>query len=153
MSIYLVQHGKNLDKSVDPEKGLSPDGESDARRIADVATVYGVRVRTIHHSGKKRARQTADIFAAALAPVHGVHEVNGIGPMDDVAPLARELTPLEERMIVGHLPFMERLASCLVTGNPDRPIFRFQNGGIVCLDHYPDTTDWVIKWALMPHIG
>jgi phosphohistidine phosphatase len=153
MAIYLVQHGKNLDKSVDPDKGLSPDGESEVKRIADVAGMYGVRVRTIHHSGKKRAGQTADIFATALAPVHGVHVVDGIGPLDDVAPWARNLTPLEERMIVGHLPFMERLTSCLVTGDPDRPVFRFQNAGIVCLDHYPETPDWVIKWALMPRIG
>jgi phosphohistidine phosphatase len=153
MAIYLVQHGKNLDKSVDPEKGLSPGGESEVKRIAEVASMYGVRVRTIQHSGKKRARQTADIFAAALAPVHGVHEVDGLNPLDDVAPLAQNLNPLDERMIVGHLPFMERLTSCLVTCNPDRPVFQFQNGGIVCLDHYPETTDWAIRWALMPNIG
>lgn len=153
MALYLIQHGRNLDKSVDPEKGLSPEGEAEVRRMAEVAAGYRVPVRSIHHSGKKRANQTADIFAVALAPVHGVHEVAGLSPLDDVRPVGDGLSPDDDRMLVGHLPFMERLASYLVTGNPDRPVFRFQNGGVVCLDHYPDTTDWVIRWALMPNIG
>lgn len=153
MAIYLVQHGRNLDKSADPVKGLSPDGEAEVRRIAEVAAGYGVKVRTIHHSGKKRARQTADIFAAALVPIHGVHEVDGLAPLDDVERIAAGLAPDEDRMLVGHLPFMERLAARLVAGNPDRPVFQFQNGGIVCLDHYPETADWVIRWSLMPRIG
>jgi phosphohistidine phosphatase len=56
-------------------------------------------------------------------------------------------------MIVGHLPFLERLMAYLVVGRSDLPIFRMQNGGIVCLDNYPETTRPVIRWALMPHVG
>jgi hypothetical protein len=41
----------------------------------------------------------------------------------------------------------------LVVGRADLPIFRMQNGGIVCLDNYPGTTRPVIRWALMPHVG
>lgn len=55
-------------------------------------------------------------------------------------------------MLVGHLPFMERLTAYLITGSIERPVFRFQNGGIVCLDETPDKQSWVIKWSLMPHI-
>lgn len=153
MPIYLVQHGKNLDPSVDPEKGLSPEGEAEVRRIAEVAAGYGVRVRIIHHSGKKRARQTADILAAALAPVQGVHEVDGLAPSASAAAMAERLVPGDDRMLVGHLPFLERLVSRLIAGDPERPVFRFQNGGIVCLDHYPETTRWAIRWTLMPNIG
>jgi phosphohistidine phosphatase len=56
-------------------------------------------------------------------------------------------------MLVGHLPFMERMASCLTTGKTDYTVFKFQNGGIVCLDKLPDSDLWAIVWALMPHIG
>jgi len=54
---------------------------------------------------------------------------------------------------VGHLPFMERLTAYLITGSMERPVFKFQNSGIVCLDKPPNIMAWVIKWALMPHIG
>ena len=55
-------------------------------------------------------------------------------------------------MLVGHLPFMERLTSHLITGSSENLVFKFQNGGIVCLDQDPGTDTWFIKWALMPNI-
>jgi phosphohistidine phosphatase len=55
-------------------------------------------------------------------------------------------------MLVGHLPFMERLAAYLVTGSWERRIIKFQNGGIVCLDKESETGGWFIKWTLMPNI-
>lgn len=56
-------------------------------------------------------------------------------------------------MLVGHLPFMEKITSYLVIQAVEPCIFKFQNGGILCLDKHPDTLSWVIKWALMPEIG
>jgi phosphohistidine phosphatase len=56
-------------------------------------------------------------------------------------------------MLVGHLPFMERLTAFLITGSIDRPVFKFQNSGIVRLDKDPETQAWVILWSLMPAIG
>jgi len=111
-----------------------------------------VRVSAIKHSGKKRAQQTADIFTSSLNPENGVEQRNGLNPLDDVVPLARTLNVRDNVMLVGHLPFMERLTSYLITGNPDRPVLKFQNGGIVCLDQDPNAQVWVIKWTLMPRI-
>jgi phosphohistidine phosphatase len=153
MALYLVQHGKSLPKDVDPEKGLSDEGIADVRRIATVAEGYGIAVRKISHSGKKRARQTAEIFESALKPEGGVEELSGIDPLDDVAAFAGNLAAKDNQMLVGHLPFMERLAAHLITGASEPPVFKFQNGGIVCMDRHPDTRTWVITWALMPNIG
>ncbi len=33
-----------------------------------------------------------------------------------------------------------------------RPVFQFQNSGIVCLDRAAEAQLWLIKWALMPRI-
>jgi len=63
MPLFLVQHGKNLPKEQDPEKGLSEEGKNEVERIAALAVRYGVSVSAIKHSGKKRARETAEIFA------------------------------------------------------------------------------------------
>ena len=153
MALYLVQHGKNLPKEEDPGKGLSSLGTKEVERIAQEAREHGVRVSSIRHSGKKRARQTAEILAAALKPSEGVAEMGGLAPLDNVASFAQSLDAGKDVMLVGHLPFMEKLASYLVTGSADRPVIQFQNGGIVCLDKRPEGDSWVIKWTLMPHIG
>lgn len=153
MAIFLVQHGKSLSKELDPEQGLSPEGISDVERIADVARGYGVHVASISHSGKKRALQTAEIFYSALRPVGDVQEKLGLKPLDDVRAFADSLKSQDDLMIVGHLPFMERLASFLITGDIEKPVLKFQNGGIVCLDEGPEGKGWVIKWTLMPEIG
>jgi phosphohistidine phosphatase len=59
-------------------------------------------------------------------------------------------------MVVGHMPFMQRLVSCLASGSEEMKIYQFQNSGIVCLDatDEPDgTLNWFIKWTLNPNIS
>jgi phosphohistidine phosphatase len=153
MALYLVQHGKAHPKDQDAEQGLSQEGVAEVERIAGVARQYGVRVRSIRHSGKKRAQQTAEIFAVALSPDKGVQSCKGIDPLDDVTVVAGDLHSADDLMLVGHLPFMERLTAYLITGTVEKLVFKFQNGGIVCLDKGPEGRFWFIKWTLMPKIG
>ena len=153
MALYLVQHGKSLPKDQDPDQGLSEEGKSETELIAKTAKEKGITVSQIKHSVKTRARQTADILARALNPNQGIQEISGIKPMDDVAEVATGLDPAENTMLVGHLPYMERMTAFLITGSIDKPVFKFQNSGIVCLDKDPEAQAWVIKWALMPNIG
>jgi phosphohistidine phosphatase len=153
MTLYLVQHGQSLSKDVDPDQGLSEKGVAETERIAGVAKNYQINVGQILHSVKTRAQKTADIFASALNPTGGVKEVEGLKPMDDVAAFAASINPDTNTMLVGHLPFMDRMASYLVTGSVDKPIFKFQNSGIVCLDKEPASESWVIIWAIMPNIS
>ena len=153
MALYLVQHGQSLPKDVDPDQGLSEKGVAETERIAGVAKNYNINVGQIRHSVKTRARKTAEILASALLPGGDVKEVQGLKPMDDVAAFAASLNPDANTMLVGHLPFMERMASYLVIGSIDKPVFKFQNSGIVCLDKDPDSKSWIIKWTLMPRIS
>lgn len=152
MAIYLAQHGKNLPKDVDPDKGLSGEGREDVERVASAARKYGLEVDVIKHSGKKRARETAEILAASLNPPQGVLAISGLGPLDDVANLAAAMAAQEDVIFVGHLPFMERLVSYLVGGTPERPVLKFQNGGMVCLDKEGTDREWMIRWMLVPNI-
>ena len=153
MALYLIQHGKSLPKDQDPDQGLSEEGTTETERIANLAQDYGVSVSQIRHSVKTRARQTAEILAAALKPQNDIREISGIKPMDDVAACAAKIDPDENVMLVGHLPFMERITSYLITGSIDQALIKFQNSGIVCLDKDPETQAWVIKWTLMPNLG
>jgi phosphohistidine phosphatase len=153
MALLLVQHGKSLPKDKDPAKGLSEEGILEVEHIAGIAKRYGVNVQRIMHSGKKRALQTAEIFASALKPGGGIQEIEGINPLDDVVVFADRIKSSENLMLVGHLPFMERLTSHLITGSIEKPVFKFQNGGILCMDKDPGAQVWFIKWALMPNFG
>jgi phosphohistidine phosphatase len=153
MALFLVQHGKSLPKERDPEQGLSKEGISEVEQIAKAAKGYDVYVSRIIHSGKKRARQTAEIFASLLEPGDGVQESVGLSPLDDVSVFAAKINSEDSVMLVGHLPFMERLTSYLITGSTDKPVFKFQNGGIVCIDADPDSRSWFVRWSLMPRIG
>ena len=136
MAFYLVQHGKSL-AGDDPDPGLSPEGIADTERIAEVAAGYRVRVAVIRLSVKARARDTAAVFAHSLRPEGGTEEVSGLKPLDDVIAFAERISPEADVMLVGHLPFMERMTSYLVTGSADISVFSFQNSGIVCLGREP----------------
>jgi phosphohistidine phosphatase len=150
MALYLVQHGKSLPKDIDPQQGLSQEGIAEVQRIAQVAKGHNIRVRQIRHSTKERARRTAVLFQEVLAPQKPMLVMEGLGPLDDVTAVAGRIIDEPDLMLVGHLPFMERLASYLITGSIETKVLKFQNGGIVCLDREPESVDWFIKWTLVP---
>jgi len=156
MALYLVQHGLSAAKEVDPERGLTTQGREETERIAQVAKGYGIRVGRIVHSGKKRAQQTAAIYYQTLSVTAPLAAVAGIDPLDDVRPFAEGVDPGAGLMVVGHMPFLQRLVSWLTTGSEDIKVYQFQNSGIVCLDANPEAggrLDWFIKWTLNPKIS
>ncbi len=152
MALFLVQHGISLAKDEDPKKGLSQKGKENSNTIAGVAKSYNIPVDEICHSGKTRAEQTAEIFNDFLVPERGMSVIQGIKPMDDVRQFANTLDVSLNQMVVGHLPFMERLTSFLTCGSDDIRVYKFQNAGIVCLDK-DEGGDWYIKWSLSPDIS
>ncbi len=151
IAIYLVQHGRSLLKEEDPQQGLSQQGAVEAGLIAHRLMEQSVPVARIEHSDKHRALQTAQIFADLLYPVHGVVERPGLKPMDDVAPIAEYLAPELDVMLVGHLPFLQKLLSRMLTGREDLSLLNFQNAGVVCLDR-DEQGAWQIRWTCFPHL-
>ena len=151
MPLYLVQHGHSLDKDDDPERGLCDQGLEEVTYVADLARSKGVQIDHVFHSSKKRSVQTAQIFWEELLSTAGsLSLLEGLEPDADVESLAATLHAADNHMLVGHLPFMEQLVSFLITGSTDRPVVKFQRGGIVCLDQLPDEGDWYIRNLLFP---
>ncbi len=152
MKIYLVQHGEALAKEVDPERPLSEQGKADAQRIGGALKNAGVTVERIVHSGKLRARQTAEILAAEIAPVLQPETSDRINPNDD--PAAFEIHSEHDdvdTMVVGHLPFMAKLVSLLVSGDDSRSLVAYQPGSVVCLESVASDS-WQINWMLRPEL-
>ena len=147
----MVQHGKAFTEDVDPERRLTPEGVEETRRVAAALAAAGVRVDEIVHSGKARARQTAEIFAEYLKPSRGVKEVDGLAPNDDPAIWASRLAKIShDIMLVGHLPHLARLASLLLVGDPGKPIIRFRYSAAVALIR--DEQGWGVAWVLTPEL-
>ena len=156
MALFLAQHGISEPKERDPARGLSPVGRQETELIAGVAKNYSIPVQQVFHSGKARAQQTADIFQEVLGVEKQAITLEGVNPLDDVKTFAGEVQLDGNVMLVGHLPFLEKLVSHLLCGDEEKRIYRFQNSGILCLDGEigdDGEIDWYIKWALNPNVG
>jgi phosphohistidine phosphatase len=87
-----------------------------------------------------------------------VEELSGLGPSDPVAPIADWLlaeagaTADGGLAVVGHLPFLDRLASLLVAGDEDAHVVRFQNAGLVRLVPKGDAAGYAVSWVLVPEM-
>lgn len=151
MRLYLVQHGEALSKDVDPERPLSDAGQAAVARLAAFLE-RRVQVSAVVHSGKTRARQTAELLAAVLSPGLPVETVSGIGPNDAVEPFVQQITAAgKDTLVVGHLPFMAKLVAYLVTGDGDNTLVDYQPGSVVCLESNDDG-NWQINWMLRPEL-
>ena len=67
--IVLVHHGEALGPEVDPMRPLSGAGRVATAGLAAEAAGRGVRPELMWHSGKLRARQTAELFWRATNPL------------------------------------------------------------------------------------
>lgn len=150
MELYLMQHGEAKPEKEDPDRPLTGRGETEVGRVAALAARAGVRIDEARHSGKTRARQTAEILAAAL---NGrLREVEGLKPKDDPEATRREVEILDGAVaLVGHLPHLERLASLLLAGDAERGVVAFRPGGLVALAR--DEGTWRLRWALVPELA
>ena len=151
MKLYLVQHGEAKSEAEDPLRGLTPKGEDEVKRVAHLAKHIGIRPFKIYHSGKLRAQQTAEIMG--MTQDRPVEAAKGLAPLDEVQDWAEKINQsVEEVMVVGHLPYMEKLASYLITGDETiRPLL-FRNGAINCLEQKEDKK-WAIRWILTPEMA
>jgi phosphohistidine phosphatase len=146
--IFLVQHGKAYTEAEDPERRLTPEGIAETEKVARHLAAVGVRPAEIIHSGKTRARQTAEILARHLgAPVR---EGEGLGPNDNPTPWALRLSETDNIMVVGHLPHLSRLAALLLTGDPAKEVIKFRYSGVLAL--VKEQGRWATAWYITPDV-
>lgn len=152
MKLYLVQHAKATSKEVDPQRPLTADGRRDIQKVAVFIKPLNLVVDSLWHSGKTRARQTAEILAKVVTVENEMAAHDGLAPIDDVRAIKDIIiSARRDLMIVGHLPFMEKLASLLLTGSESSGTVAFRQGGIVCLS-CEDGNQWQIEWMITPEL-
>ena len=152
MLLYLVQHGDAKREDEDPERGLTEKGMADVSKAAQFLKNKNLSPRKVFHSNKTRAAQTGQIFADYLKPAQGVSEAGNLTPLDDPKIWADRIEGMQEDiMLVGHLPFMAKLANLLLCSEKEVPLIDFKMGGVICLDQSEDGR-WTLEWMIIPEI-
>jgi len=151
MRLYLVRHCEAVHPLQDPARPLSDRGREQARRLAAwMPRTVGV-VDEILHSGVPRARETAELLAAAIHPLKGVRQAPGLCPDDaprDIADLLRHLDG--SRVVVTHLPLVARVAGLLIGARAATDPLTFHTGSCAALLGEVDA--WTVDWLVHPDV-
>ena len=117
--------------------------------LAQRARARDVAVAWIYHSGILRAQQTAELVAEVLKPSEGVRELGGLCPDDDPFIVQAELAAASQPiMLVSHLPYVDRLASLLISGDSDGSVIEFAPATLACMTR--DAGGWKLRWSISP---
>jgi len=117
MLLLLVHHGDAVGPDVDPQRPLSKDGAAAVERLAAEAAARGVKPQVVWHSGKLRAKQTAEAMWRACNALAEFSATRDLQP-DDPPQWFRDRLRNEPRDIIvaGHFPYLPRLLALLITG-------------------------------------
>jgi len=146
--VLLVHHAEALLPGVDPMQPLSARGRAQAELVAREAAARGVKPEVIWHSGKRRARETAEACWRVCNPFAGLSAVRGLLPGDPPEWVCDALTgDARQIIVVGHMPHLPTLLNLLTTGSreaaPGFPVH-----GAVALE--VDGARWVERWRIAP---
>jgi phosphohistidine phosphatase len=144
--VLLVHHGDAVGPDVDPQRPLSPDGEAHVVRIAAEAAARGVKPAVVWHSGKLRAKQTAEAFWRACNPLAELSATRDLQPDDPPQWIAdRFRGESREILIAGHFPHLPRLFGLLTNTENERA---FPPHGAVMLASDDKGETWKEIWRL-----
>ena len=147
--LYLVHHAEAVDTFVDAQRPLSMTGRDQAERVGRAAAAKGARPEVVWHSGKLRARQTAEACwrsCNALAELSASRDLQPGDPPEAMRDRLRGET--RDVMLVGHFPHLPRLLGLLTGGTDDPAVFPLH--GIVALVSDDEGTTWRELWRWAP---
>ena len=148
MRLYLVRHGQADHGPVDAERHLSDRGRADVDAMALFLADQNVTAQRVVHSGLVRARQTAEVLAAKVAPGKDVEYMPGIEPWGSIASFAVSVQGWnEDTMVCGHEPFMGEAAAKLM-GN--RNLMGVETCTVMAFERSEANAAWTLLWAHNP---
>lgn len=146
MTLYLVHHGDAVGPEVDARRPLSAAGRQHVEALAAEAASRGARPAIVWHSGKLRARQTAEAFWRACNALARLSATRDLQPGDPPAWMRDRLRgESQDVLIAGHFPHLPGLLALLL----DTPFGagpEFPPHGIVALESTDDGATWTELW-------
>ena len=115
-------------------------------RLAAEAAARGARPEVVWHSGKLRARQTAEAFWRACNPLAAFSATRDLQP-DDPPSWIQDRLRGEERevLIAGHMPHLARLLQVLLSASG---LDAFPLHGMVALETTDGGETWKELWRI-----
>jgi phosphohistidine phosphatase len=149
MLLYLVHHGEAVGPEVDARRPLSVAGRMNVDRLAAAAAVKGAKPAVVWHSGKLRAKQTAEAYWRACNALAEFSATRDLQP-DDPAQWMRDRLRGEARdiLIAGHFPHLPRLLALLVSSGEIEKEFPLH--GAVALTTNDEGDSWSELWRMNP---
>ena len=147
MQLFLVHHGDAVGPAVDTRRPLSASGREAAERLATESSKRGAHPAVVWHSGKLRARQTAEAFWRACNALAEFSATRDLQP-DDPPEWLRDRLRGETRdvLITGHFPHLPRLLALLLTRGVTT--VSFPQHGIVAIVSDDEGETWREVWRL-----
>jgi len=142
--LYLVHHGDAVGAAVNTQRPLSVAGREQVERLAADAAGRGARPLVVWHSGKLRARQTAEEFwrqCNALAEFSATRDLQPDDPPQWFADRIKGET--RDILIAGHYPHLPRLLQLMTSGS-------FPQHGVVALETHDGGESWEEIWRSQP---
>src|SRR5215510_3828544 len=123
MRLCLVHHADAVGPQVDPQRPLSTPGRSHAEALAVRVKERGFVPAAIWHSGKLRARQTAEALLVACNPFAEFKMIRGVRP-DDPPEILRDalLSETRDLVVAGHIPHLTALLELVSPGSAQFPL-------------------------------
>lgn len=163
MRLLIVRHaiaeeretaGRGGGAKADRQRRLTDEGKRKFRKAAEALAEMVPDLALVATSPYARARETADLLAAAYGKAPVVSELADLAPDGDNAGVLRfalEQKALPALACVGHEPNLSALAGYLLTGR-DRGFIELRKGGAILLD-FPARIaagGAILHWHLAP---
>ncbi len=144
MHLFLVHHGEAVGPDVDTRRPLSDRGRAEVERIAAEAAARGAKPTVVWHSGKLRAKQTAEAFWRACNALADFSATRDLQPDDPPQWIADRLRG-EQRdiLIAGHFQHLPRLLALLTKDADEFPMH-----GAVALVTEDEGESWKEIWRI-----
>ena len=160
MKLVVIRHGAAMDKDEFAQTGksddlrpLTPEGETQMRDIAAGLRVEVKKIDVLATSPLVRARQTADIVAAAygIKKCEITNSLIGDAQFEDFEKWCFKYRDKKVVAVVGHEPHLSGLVTWFLTGRHGERI-RLKKGGVCMLvfDSEAQRDSGMLHWLMMP---
>ena len=152
MKLYLVRHGEAVVSDNGGNVALSEWGKFEVEKSGTEIADRIDNLDKIFHSNKLRAHQTAKIIQTKLKfdATVPMNEMEGLKPNDSAEEIAEWAGQVQnDIMLVGHLPFMNKLAGILLKESDKNYSLSFGTASVASFQRVK-SGDWMLLWFFNP---
>lgn len=152
MELYLIRHAHAIDAEVDELRPLSPRGQVQILAMAGFLQRLGsFQPAEIWHSSLVRSRETAELLVHRAKLAAPLTLMPDLEPEADPRAVARRIKAFPKALaIVGHEPHLSALASLLLTGRAEPPLFVMKKCAVLALEGA--ALHWAVRWHVSPDL-